>query len=58
MERITKPGAAHDEYPIGTANGFLALVVALVLLVAGGLLLRIPFPAASAGACLPLASWC
>jgi regulator of protease activity HflC (stomatin/prohibitin superfamily) len=38
MERTTKSGAAHDEYPIGTANGFLALVVALLLLVAGGLL--------------------
>jgi regulator of protease activity HflC (stomatin/prohibitin superfamily) len=39
MERMTKSGAAHDEYPIGTANGFLALVVALLLLVAGGLLI-------------------
>ena len=38
MERMTKSGAAHDEFPIGTANGFLALVVALLLLVAGGLL--------------------
>jgi regulator of protease activity HflC (stomatin/prohibitin superfamily) len=38
MERTTKSGAAHDEFPIGTANGFLALVVALLLLVAGGLL--------------------
>jgi regulator of protease activity HflC (stomatin/prohibitin superfamily) len=39
MERMTKSGAAHDEFPIGTANGFLALVVALLLLVAGGLLI-------------------
>jgi regulator of protease activity HflC (stomatin/prohibitin superfamily) len=38
MDRTTKSGAAHDEFPIGTANGFLALVVALLLLVAGGLL--------------------
>jgi regulator of protease activity HflC (stomatin/prohibitin superfamily) len=39
MERITKSGAAHDETPIATASGFLALVVALVLLVGGGLVL-------------------
>jgi len=38
MERMTKSGAAHDEFPIGTANGFLALAVALLLLIAGGLL--------------------
>jgi len=43
MERITKSGAAHDEFPIGTANGFLALVVALLLLVAGGLLVANSF---------------
>ena len=39
MERMTKSSAAHDEYPIGTASGFLALVVALLLLIAGGLML-------------------
>ena len=39
MERMTKSDAAHDEHPIGTASGFLALVVALLLLIAGGLLL-------------------
>jgi regulator of protease activity HflC (stomatin/prohibitin superfamily) len=39
MERMIKSGAAHDEYPIGTASGFLALVVALLLLAGGGLLL-------------------
>ena len=39
MERMTKSGAAHDEYPIGTASGFLALVVALLLLIGGGLML-------------------
>ena len=39
MERIAKSGAAHDEYPIGTASGFLALAVALLLLVAGGLVI-------------------
>ena len=38
MERMKKSDAAHDEYPIGTASGFLALVVALLLLVGGGLL--------------------
>jgi regulator of protease activity HflC (stomatin/prohibitin superfamily) len=38
MERMTKSqGPAHDEAPIGTANGFVALLVALALLVAGGL---------------------
>jgi regulator of protease activity HflC (stomatin/prohibitin superfamily) len=39
MERMTKSSAAHAEYPIGTASGFLALVLALLLLVGGGLLL-------------------
>ena len=39
MVRMTKSGAAHDEYPIGTASGFLALVVALLLLIGGGLML-------------------
>jgi hypothetical protein len=32
-------GPAHVETPIGTANGFVALVVALLLLVAGGLMI-------------------
>ena len=32
-------GPAHDERPIGTINGFIALFVALALLVAGGLLI-------------------
>jgi len=40
MERMTKSqGPAHDEAPIGTANGFFALFVALALLVAGGLVI-------------------
>jgi regulator of protease activity HflC (stomatin/prohibitin superfamily) len=32
-------GPRHDERPIGTANGFIALVVALGLLIGGGLLI-------------------
>ena len=44
MERMTKSSAAHAEYPIGTANGFLALVLALLLLVGGGLCSSRPFP--------------
>ena len=32
-------GPRHDERPIGTANGFLALFVALCLLIVGGLLI-------------------
>ncbi len=40
MERITRPpGPAHDERPIGTMNGFIALFLALLLLAAGGLVL-------------------
>ncbi len=40
MERVTKmQGPAHDEQPIGTMNGFVALFLALLLLAAGGLLL-------------------
>lgn len=40
MERMTKaPGPAHDERPIGTMNGFIALFLALLLLAAGGLVL-------------------
>lgn len=31
-------GAAHQEAPVGTINGFVALVVALLLLLGGGLL--------------------
>ncbi len=37
--RATSQGPAHEERPIGTANGFLALFVGLVLLVLGGVLL-------------------
>src|SRR5689334_21912181 len=36
--RMTQ-GPAHTETSIGTANGFVVLIVALVLLVAGGVLL-------------------
>jgi regulator of protease activity HflC (stomatin/prohibitin superfamily) len=40
MERTLKmQGPAHDESPIGTANGFLALIVALLIMAGGGLLL-------------------
>lgn len=39
MEPRRTQGAAHDETPIATANGFIALVVALLLLVAGGWML-------------------
>ena len=40
MERKANiEGPAHDEAPIGTANGFLMLFVALLLLAGGGLLL-------------------
>ena len=40
MERTLKlQGPAHEETPIGTANGFLALIVALLIMAAGGLLL-------------------
>jgi hypothetical protein len=38
-QRPTVHGPAHDETPIGTANGLLALIFALLLLVAGGLVL-------------------
>ena len=59
MERTTKSGAAHDEYPIGTANGFLALAVALLLLVAGGLLIASSISSmAFGGACSRRASCC
>ena len=37
--RMKTQGPAHVEAPIGTANGFLALLVALALLVVGGLML-------------------
>jgi regulator of protease activity HflC (stomatin/prohibitin superfamily) len=40
MERnATIQGPAHIERPIGTINGFIALFIALVLLIAGGLLI-------------------
>jgi regulator of protease activity HflC (stomatin/prohibitin superfamily) len=40
MERNANvQGPAHQERPIGTVNGFIALFVALALLVAGGLLI-------------------
>ena len=40
MERMILPKApAHDETPIGTANGFVALLLALMLMTGGGLLL-------------------
>ena len=40
MERnANTQGPSHVERPIGTANGFIALIVALALLIAGGLLI-------------------
>jgi regulator of protease activity HflC (stomatin/prohibitin superfamily) len=36
--RSKSQGPAHDEAPIGTANGFLALLIGLVLLLVGGLM--------------------
>jgi regulator of protease activity HflC (stomatin/prohibitin superfamily) len=40
MERLASTFAgAHNERPIGTANGFLALVVGVALLIGGGLVL-------------------
>jgi regulator of protease activity HflC (stomatin/prohibitin superfamily) len=37
MERATSTrGPSHDERPIGTANGFVAIVLALALIVGGG----------------------
>jgi hypothetical protein len=37
--RKTIQAPAHEEAPIGTANGFIALVIALLMLAGGGLLL-------------------
>jgi hypothetical protein len=37
--RKTIQAPAHEEAPIGTANGFIALVIALLMLACGGLLL-------------------
>ncbi|HET9045451.1 MAG TPA: SPFH domain-containing protein [Casimicrobiaceae bacterium] len=39
MERVGNSGAAHNEQPIGTANGFLGLVVGIGLVIAGGFVL-------------------
>ncbi len=40
MDRVTrKQGPAHDERPIATMNGFIALFIALAVMAAGGLLL-------------------
>ena len=38
MERVAIVSGAHQERPIGTANGFIALFVGLALIVAGGYL--------------------
>ena len=38
MARIIQ-GAAHEEAPVGTINGFVALAIALLLLLAGGLMI-------------------
>jgi len=38
MERVAIVSGAHEERPIGTANGFIALFVGLALIVAGGYL--------------------